>query len=259
MQLQKTDEIYPSFPGENEEMKVFLRRETQKPFSREDFVTFYFLRPVSIYISLWIQKYTRLSANQITYIMAILAFVAPVVVFFQTTLSSTIWTGMILYHIVFMLDMIDGEVARLRGTVSKKGEIVDATLWFLLPALYVVYSTKILQFIHFDILSIAIIMVIVSSVMTFILQKIYPPKQNISKYIPQTMSIRGRIQYMVRYMLSQGGIYLVAPLWYLSGVSESVLAAYWVLTLPLYFFYSFLRLRNVLKDADTTQKVQDGD
>jgi len=258
MQRSGTDNIYPSLPYENEKMKT-LRRETQKPFSKEDFVTFYFLRPLSIYISLGIKKYTTFSANQITYVMAILAFISPVVVFFQTTLSSVIWTGMILYHIVFMLDMIDGEVARLRGTVSKKGEIVDATLWFLLPALYVVYSTKILHFIHFEKLTIAIVMVIVSSVMTFILQKIYPPKQNISKYIPRTISIQGRIQYMIRYILSQGGIYLIAPLWYLSGLSGSVLKAYWILTLPLYFFYSFLRLRNVLKDADSTLKVQDGD
>jgi len=253
MQPRKTDEVYPSFPGEGEQMRS-LRRETQKPFSREDFVTFYFLRPVSIYLSLWITKQTKLSANQITYLMAILAFVAPVLVFFQKDLSSTVWVGMIMYHIVFMLDMVDGEVARLRGTVSKKGEIVDATLWFLLPTLYGVYSIKILQFIHYEVLEIAVVMVIVSSVMTFMLQKIYPPEQNISKYIPTTMTFRGRIQYMLRYLLSQGGIYLVAPLWYVSGMPAEVLVAYWVITLPLYFFYSFLRLKNVLKDVDNVKK-----
>lgn len=249
IKTRKTDDVYPSFPGEGEQMKS-LRRETQKPFSREDFVTFYFLRPVSIYLSLWITKQTKLSANQITYLMAILAFVAPVLVFFQKDLSSTVWVGMIMYHIVFMLDMVDGEVARLRDTVSKKGEIVDATLWFLLPTLYGVYSIKILQYIHFEVFEIVVVMVIVGSVMSDMLQKLYPPERVVSKYIPQTLSIVGRLQYMGRYMLSQGGIYLVAPLWLVTGAKEEVMIAYYLATVPLYFIYSVFRLKNTLASAE---------
>jgi len=230
-----------------------LRRRVQKPFSREDFVTFYFLRPLSIYLSLGIVRFTSISANQITYFMALLAFAAPVAVFFAPTLSGVIWTGTILYHIIFMLDMVDGEVARLRGTVSKKGEIVDATLWFLLPTLYGVYSIRILDHLHYDALKIVIVMVLVSSVMTFLLQKLYPPKKLLSKYIPGKLTLGGRAAYMLRYMLSQAGIYIVAPLWYLLGLPKELLIAYWLVTLPLYFFYAMMRLGTVLRDADSKE------
>ena len=43
----------------------------------------------------------------------------------------------IYFFIIYILDIIDGEVARLREQTSILGEFYDAALWFTLPVYFV--------------------------------------------------------------------------------------------------------------------------
>lgn len=81
------------------------------------------LRPLALPVT-WLALKLGLSANQVTYLSIFCVLMGTVFL----TLGSrpyAIW-GAVLFNLWAILDCVDGNVARMRGTASKYGELIDA-------------------------------------------------------------------------------------------------------------------------------------
>ncbi|MBA7676113.1 hypothetical protein ES703_84354 [subsurface metagenome] len=100
-----------------------LRRICQDPvMHREPFYAKIFSRRISIYITKAL-LYTPISANQVT-ILGFLLGIAAGTLFIWGNYWYSI-TGAVLLQLCFILDGVDGEVARYRGTSSLRGQYLD--------------------------------------------------------------------------------------------------------------------------------------
>ena len=81
------------------------------------------IRKISINISKYIVR-TNITPNQITFISLFFAFLG--VYFISGGINFNLIIGGILIFFSLILDSVDGEVARLKRLVSKKGAFVDA-------------------------------------------------------------------------------------------------------------------------------------
>ena len=97
-----------------------LRHRTQRPLANEDLWAFIAYRPFSIYLSLFLAKVIRVSPNIITATTVFISLFAPIVVFL-----GDLWFGviaaLILYNVMHLLDVVDGEVARINQQFSEFG------------------------------------------------------------------------------------------------------------------------------------------
>lgn len=123
-----------------------LRRTAQRPLGTEDFYSTYMFRPFTIYCSKYIVQNTNVSANSITLGMAIISYLLPILVYNSSTPLTCFIMATLGFLFVLLLDVLDGEVARLRDTTSKIGELIDASLWYSLGALLVVVQLKLNQY-----------------------------------------------------------------------------------------------------------------
>ncbi len=82
----------------------------------------YFARHISIYIT-YFCLLLGLSANTVTFISLLIGMLS--VVFFSLGASSFIIWGIILLQFWYILDHVDGEIARYNKTVSLSGEYFD--------------------------------------------------------------------------------------------------------------------------------------
>lgn len=130
-----TNEALPSLPFESDRVRT-VRARIQKPYSREEFLAWVCHRKLSVYVSLAISRYTKISANSITFLMLIISAVAPVAILSLARSGPALILGACLVHVVYFLDVVDGEVARLRGATSLLGARMDACLWVTMPAIY---------------------------------------------------------------------------------------------------------------------------
>lgn len=130
-------DLFPFLFFESKKIRA-LRRDIQKPYRKEkDFFIFFVLRPISIYFSLIIHNYTKIQANHITFLMLVLSFCSPLLLlFFQKAFLVVSVSFSMMFFFILFLDVIDGEVARLRQRTSQLGEVVDAGLWYFLPLMY---------------------------------------------------------------------------------------------------------------------------
>lgn len=103
-----------------------LRKDVQKPWSREEFWSFYFSRRISIYLSLFLMKKSAISPNLVT-IVAILTALAASALFMAATPSSFL-LACLFYQFSYVLDCVDGELARMRGQSSRGGDWLDIGL-----------------------------------------------------------------------------------------------------------------------------------
>ncbi len=110
---------YPSLPFDSHFIRD-LRRMVQKPKGREEFWAFYVLRPISIYFTCIL---SRVSPNLIT----ILGIVSILLASWSFVRAEIFW-GCILFHISYLFDCVDGEVARWRKRVSRNGKLLDMIL-----------------------------------------------------------------------------------------------------------------------------------
>lgn len=227
-----------------------LRKKVQKSFYYDEFFPFMIFRPFSIYISLLIFNKTNISANNITILMSILSFLAPIIIFFINPISTFFLVSFILYFFIYFLDIIDGEIARLREETSLIGKIYDATLWFYLPLLYIIYIYKISLFYNFKYVVVFSLLSIFSNIMSDILQKIfsdYKSANDKKKYY----SINIIIIYILRFLFSQSGIFFIAPLFYYLNIGMIYLLIYIYIALFLYLINSFLRFNFLVKQLTT--------
>lgn len=82
----------------------------------------YFLRPISFPITNFLVK-TNISPNQITYFSNLLLVVACFLYFYGYE-----YIGSSLVYVYFVLDCVDGEIARERKLSSKKGALLEEKL-----------------------------------------------------------------------------------------------------------------------------------
>ncbi len=237
---------FPSLSCDTEETKA-IRQRIQKPFSQEEFLPFFVFRPVSLYLAKYMVKKTNITANQITIFMAFLSFVAPFIVYFMEPLSAFFLSAFILYNMIYFLDVLDGEVARLRKKISALGEIFDATLWFYLPILYIVYLYKLQIYFSFDHLIIFALMSISTVVMSGILRRIYTKKEygkNEREYYDfSTIAL-----YALRFFMTQGGIFIIAPVVYYLGIDMVYLQIFIYFSLLLYLLNSARRFYGLVEE-----------
>lgn len=131
---------YPSLPFDSEFIKN-LRVKIQKNIDDEEFVAFYLFRPFSIYLSYFLYRKTDVTANSITFVMAIYSLMMPVM-FVILDVFNNLWILTVLFTLLYFLDVIDGEVARLRNKTSKWGFVLDAVLWYSIPLSYLFFVER---------------------------------------------------------------------------------------------------------------------
>ena len=103
-----------------DELRSFAHRanpeEYLRPYGR------IFFRPVSIYLT-WICVNLNISANQVTVAQLLVGLVAAAAV-----VCPEVWIamlGLFLFQFAYMLDHVDGEIARFRKQASLTGKFLD--------------------------------------------------------------------------------------------------------------------------------------
>lgn len=99
-----------------------IRIEKRNRHTAETRFDRYFARRVSIYIT-WILAHTRVSANQITASQLIVGALGCALV--ATGEKLYIAFGLGLWQLSYILDCVDGEIARFRGSSSLTGAFFD--------------------------------------------------------------------------------------------------------------------------------------
>lgn len=82
--------------------------------------------PVASRLVVPVANYTNITPNQISLVSFILGMIAAYNFYVGSTVALV--TGAILYHISFILDCMDGKIARLKGTGSMFGVLLDIML-----------------------------------------------------------------------------------------------------------------------------------
>jgi phosphatidylglycerophosphate synthase len=120
-----SEDLYPTMLWDSEEVRR-CRIHVQKPWSREEFWSFYFSRRISIYISLFIAKKTGVSPNAITCAGIAAGLVAAAAFMYGSAMAFLI--GCLCYQFSYLADCVDGEVARITKKKSSGGEWLDIAL-----------------------------------------------------------------------------------------------------------------------------------
>jgi phosphatidylglycerophosphate synthase len=101
--------------------------DVKRAAKREDFragVQMRILMPrLSVHATRWVLAHTRLEPNQITLVSLAIGLAAAAA--FAATNPLLVLAGLLAYHTHVLLDYVDGEVARCRGTTSVKGAYFD--------------------------------------------------------------------------------------------------------------------------------------
>ena len=150
---------YPSYFLDTPKIKK-SRTIAQKELSAADPFTFYTFRKFSIYLSMALVERTSITGNQISLFMVVFALLsAPTLVISN---AGGIWYPLC-YFIIYFLDVVDGEVARLRQQKSKLGKWLDILLWYLLDLYFILYCFYIFRESSYG--SICLYLVIISTLM----------------------------------------------------------------------------------------------
>ncbi|PUE05935.1 CDP-alcohol phosphatidyltransferase family protein [Limnohabitans sp. WS1] len=133
---------YPSLPFESDNIKK-IRRQIQKSRENEEALAYYLFRPVSLYISMGIYKYTKIQANHITFVMAVYSLIIPLLIYFFNAIERS-WIMVVAFAGLYFLDVIDGEIARLRKKTSQLGYLLDMVLWYAIPLNYFLFVNQLI-------------------------------------------------------------------------------------------------------------------
>lgn len=113
---------YPKLPFDNQHW-LTRRQQAQKPWHKDEFWAFYVTRRISIYLSWWLAQKTNVTPNLLT-VAGILCGLAAAASYMAGT-SGTVLLGCILYQLAYLLDCVDGEVARMKGLFTPSGIWLD--------------------------------------------------------------------------------------------------------------------------------------
>jgi phosphatidylglycerophosphate synthase len=251
--MKKSIDRYPRFIFETSKIKE-KRIEYQKPFHRDELTSFYLIRPFSIYISLFIFKKSNITANHITLIMMILSFVAPLIIFFTESINSLFLITPTLFFIIYSLDMIDGEVARMRKETSLTGEFFDAGLWFSLPILFLTYIYKLCNYQSLP-TSIIVFTLITISFELFLLvsKELFINKKSFT-FLEVQDTLIFKLLVVVKILLTKQNIYIMYPaIFYIMesvGSPKYIYILYWCALLLSYNIYSIYKFKKIYKSIN---------
>jgi len=99
-----------------------LRARIQPSREHDDPYSYWLIRRVSIHVTMCLAQ-TVISPNQVT-VAAILLGIAAGLLWSVGT-NAAFAVGGVLYQLVFVLDRTDGELARYKQMVSRKGHLID--------------------------------------------------------------------------------------------------------------------------------------
>ena len=125
-----------------------LRKKVQKSWDKEEFWAWYVLRRFSIYVSKLIAEKTRISPNSLTLLG--IAFGVLTSICFLTGTKNTILLGIFLYQITYLLDCIDGEVARITNKMDNIGIWLDLGLRYTLYLSFISIIFSILRYLPWE-------------------------------------------------------------------------------------------------------------
>jgi len=127
------DERRPELPFDPKHIKK-MRRELQKPYDKEAMEAWLFHRRISIYITNFLIPYEYITPNNLT-LIAILLGIFGTFSIWVTPEYARIWIVLIFYNLAYLLDTVDGELARARKQFSDVGIWLDAILSAVLGVL----------------------------------------------------------------------------------------------------------------------------
>lgn len=223
------ENYYPSLWSDSEDITA-LRKIAQKPFSRADYITFYSFRKFSIYLSKFIVDKTNISGNEVSYFMIALAFIAPIMIPFLHAESAIIIAGFAFFYLIYFLDVVDGEVARIRGETSELGRFLDIALWFLIDILYLTYLYALLGSLGYGsiILALAFWAILAEKFYLYVVSDFEVDSQTSRVFVDDKSKLSHLvIGAFVKFLLSKSGIYLIILV--LSIVDLSFLIPSWVI------------------------------
>jgi phosphatidylglycerophosphate synthase len=222
------ENYYPSLWADSEDITA-LRKIAQKPFSRADYITFYSFRKFSIYLSKFIVDKSNISGNEVSYFMIAVAFIAPIMVMFLQSESAIIVAGFTFFYLIYFLDVVDGEVARIRGETSEFGRFLDVALWFLIDILYLTYLYTLLGSLGYGsiILALAFWAILTEKFYLYVVSD-FEVDSKISRLFVDDESKLSHLVILafVKFLLSKSGIYLIILV--LSILDVSFLIPLWV-------------------------------
>ncbi|MFS0787787.1 CDP-alcohol phosphatidyltransferase family protein [Shouchella sp. 1P09AA] len=99
-----------------------LRERSQSYSAKEDLWSWYVLRRLSIFVTILFIK-LKLTPNAISWLSAI--FVVSSGAWLIQATPFAFFMAFLFYNAGYLLDCVDGEVARLTGNTSKKGYFID--------------------------------------------------------------------------------------------------------------------------------------
>lgn len=133
---------YPRLPFEPKYIRG-LREQVQKQYHQESLWSWLLLRRVSIYISLFLSKFSLVTPNRITVVAILSAMVGVIAASRSGSISNMIIWANAFYQIAFFFDVVDGEVARLTQRTSRMGEWLDTILAHLLSAIFLTVGVQV--------------------------------------------------------------------------------------------------------------------
>jgi len=238
---------YPSFFLDSKKIRS-IRKNAQKSYVNDELTAFFLIRPWSIYISIFIKKHTTISANSITLIMMIFSFIFPLFVFLTENIKNLLILTPTLFYILYSLDMIDGEVARLRNKTSPLGEYYDASLWFSLPILFSIYIYKLCFFLDLPTILFAFALVTISiEVFLLVSQSLFSSNRSVLNFLQNDKSLKGKIILIIKFLLSKQNIYIIYPILYftLFNKDSSYSLYFFSLLLLVYNMYSIIKFYKI--------------
>lgn len=115
---------YPTLPIDSQKV-IQYRTLCQKPKEKEEVWSWYFLRRISIYISIFLSK-TNITPNTISWLSFIFFVITGIFIIMGTPIYYLL--SVITYNIGYMFDCIDGEIARIKNLTSKQGLFLDTLI-----------------------------------------------------------------------------------------------------------------------------------
>ncbi|MCL6432396.1 MAG: CDP-alcohol phosphatidyltransferase family protein [Anaerolineae bacterium] len=153
-------EAWPDLWFDSPEVRA-ARRLAQKQRDCEELWAWVFLRRFSIYISLGLARLRGLTPNHVT--LAAVSLAAGTALWIASPASPSFVAQAALYNLIYLLDCIDGELARLTGRSSRSGLWLDNLLWMLLLTLPLAVGVRLLHQVQGTWVNVAFVVLILNA------------------------------------------------------------------------------------------------
>lgn len=123
-----------------------LRKLIQKPKHEEELYAWYVMRRVSIYVSLFLAKFP-ITPNQITILSLLFGLCGATILILGgiLRLKWLVFLGSLFFQTWYLLDCVDGELARLKKIFSEIATILDHIVHYLID-FFVIFSLSLYSY-----------------------------------------------------------------------------------------------------------------